>query len=75
MDYRARFPGMAPLTETGDPADCSWLTKAFTAECVMGSAQSDFDETSPIPTSRSLRIAQILSFAIVIAIVAYTILT
>lgn len=28
MDIRARNLGLAPFTDTGDPADFSWLTKA-----------------------------------------------
>lgn len=72
MDYRARFPGIAPLTETGDPADCSWLTKAFAAECAFGSMQTEFHEAKTVPGI--LRVAQGITFAIVTGIVAYAIL-
>lgn len=55
MDIRARNLGLAPLTDTGDPADCSWLTKA----AALG-AFDDCLATSEFPLeqySRSQRIA------------------
>ncbi|MBN9146099.1 MULTISPECIES: hypothetical protein [unclassified Novosphingobium] len=39
MDIRARNLALAPFTDTGDPADCSWLTKA----AALGAFDEDHD--------------------------------
>lgn len=46
MDIRARFIGLAPSTDTGDPTDCSWLAKAaamgaFDQEVATCSGEAD----------------------------------
>lgn len=42
MDIRARFIGLAPSTDTGDPTDCSWLAKA----AAMGAFDQDTTDCS-----------------------------
>lgn len=64
MDIRARNLGLAPFTDTGDPADCSWLTKAAALgafDDVHDSCESTLEHYS---TAQRVAVATIGTFAL-----------